>query len=339
MAAMREARLWEGIGEGRVRCLLCAHRCVIPPGGRGACLVRENRGGTLYSLVYGRLVSQALDPVEKKPLFHFLPGTGTLSLATVGCNFRCDFCQNYEISQLPRDHGGRIVGEPVEPEEVVAAAKETGARSISYTYTEPTVFFEFCQDVGRRAVQEGLRNIFVTNGYLTAEALAEARGWLHAANVDLKSFSEEFYRRHCGASLQPVLETIGRLWEAGIWVEVTTLIIPGRNDSETELRWIAEFLLGISPDIPWHVSRFVPAYKAWHLPPTSLAALRRAREIGLSVGLRYVYMGNVPGEGEDTLCPGCGRALIRRHGFFVWQNDLVEGACPHCGTALAGVWR
>lgn len=336
---MKEAMLWESLGEGRVRCVLCAHRCTIPPGGRGVCQVRENRNGKLYSLVYGRLVSQALDPVEKKPLFHFLPGTGTLSLATVGCNFRCDFCQNHEISQFPREHGGRIVGEPVEPEEIVEAAKETGARSISYTYTEPTVFFEFCRDVGRLAAEEGLRNVFVTNGYMTEEALAEARGWLHAANVDLKSFSEDFYRRFCGASLQPVLETIARMWEAGIWVEVTTLVIPGRNDSEEQLRWIAEFLVGISPDIPWHVSRFVPAYKAWDLPPTPLSTLRRAREIGLSAGLRYVYMGNVPGEGEDTLCPGCGRTLIRRYGFFVLQNDLVEGACPHCGTALAGIWR
>lgn len=336
---MKEAMLWEGLGEGRVRCQLCAHRCVIAPGGRGVCGVRENREGRLYSLVYGRIVSQALDPVEKKPLFHFLPGTGTLSLATVGCNFRCDFCQNHEISQFPREHGGRIVGERVEPGEIVAAAKDMEARSISYTYTEPTVFFEFCYDVGKLAAKEGLRNIFVTNGYLTEEALREAKDWLHAANVDLKSFSEEFYRKFCGASLQPVLDTIAQMWESGIWVEVTTLVIPGRNDSEEELRWIAEFLVGISPDIPWHVSRFVPAYKAWHLPPTSVAVLRRAREIGLSAGLRYVYMGNVPGEGEDTLCPSCGRVLIRRYGFVVLQNDLVEGACPHCGAPIAGVWR
>lgn len=336
---MKEALLWEDVGEGRVRCKLCAHRCLIPPGGRGVCLVRENRGGKLFSLVYGRVVSQALDPVEKKPLFHFLPGTGTLSLATVGCNFRCDFCQNYEISQFPREHGGRIVGESVEPGEIVEAAKRTGARSISYTYTEPTVFFEFCRDTGLLAVQDGLRNVFVTNGYMTEEALNEAKGWLHAANVDLKSFSEEFYRRYCGASLQPVLDTIGRMWTAGIWVEVTTLVIPGRNDSEEELRWIAEFLAGISPDIPWHISRFVPAYKAWDLPPTPLATLRRAREIGLSAGLRFVYLGNVPGEGEDTFCPSCGRVLVRRYGFYVLENSILDGHCPRCGAAIPGVWR
>ncbi len=330
--------LWEEVGEGRVRCHLCAHRCLIPPGGRGVCGVRENRGGKLYSLVYGRIVSQALDPVEKKPLFHFLPGTGTLSIATVGCNFRCDFCQNYEISQFPREHGGRIVGDPVEPEEVVEAAQATRARSISYTYTEPTIFFEFCQDVGKRAVEVGLKNIFVTNGYMTEEALAEAKGWLHAANVDLKSFSEDFYRRFCGASLQPVLDTIAHMWEMGIWVEVTTLVIPGRNDSEAELGWIAEFLAGISPQIPWHISRFVPAYKAWDLPPTPLETLRRAREIGLSAGLHFVYLGNVPGEGEDTLCPSCGHLLLRRRGFSVVKNDILDGHCPRCGAKIPGVW-
>jgi len=335
---MREAMLWEEAGEGRVRCKLCAHRCLIPPGGRGVCMVRENREGKLYSLVYGRIVSQALDPVEKKPLFHFLPGTGTLSIATVGCNFRCDFCQNYEISQFPREYGGRIVGEKVTPEELVAAAKSTQARSISYTYTEPTIFFELCYETGKLAAKEGLKNIFVTNGYMTEEALEEAKGWLHAANVDLKSFSEDFYRRFCGASLQPVLDTIRRMWEAGIWVEVTTLVIPGRNDSEEELRWIAEFLAGISPDIPWHISRFVPAYKVWDLPSTPVGTLRKAREIGLSAGLHFVYMGNVPGEGEDTFCPSCGKVLIKRYGFYVLKNDLQEGHCPHCGTGIPGVW-
>jgi len=336
---MREAMLWEEAGGGRVRCKLCAHRCLIPLGGRGVCMVRENRGGKLYSLVYGRIVSQALDPVEKKPLFHFLPGTGTLSIATVGCNFRCDFCQNYEISQLPREHGGRIVGEEVTPEDLIFAAKSTQARSISYTYTEPTIFFEFCYETGKLAAKEGLKNIFATNGYMTEEALEEARGWLHAANVDLKSFSEDFYRRFCGASLQPVLDTIRRMWEAGIWVEVTTLVIPGRNDSPEELRWIAEFLVGVSPDIPWHISRFVPAYKAWDLPPTPIATLRKARETGLSAGLHFVYLGNVPGEGEDTFCPSCGRVLIRRRGFYVLENAILDGHCPRCGAAIPGIWR
>lgn len=335
---MHEAILWEPAGEGRVRCTLCAHRCLIAPDGRGVCRVRENRGGTLYSLVYGRLVSQALDPIEKKPLFHFLPGSLALSVATVGCNLRCDFCQNHAISQYPREHRGGIPGEPIAPEEVVRAAKGAGAPTIAYTYTEPTVFFETCRDVGLLAREQGIRNAFVTNGYMTGEALDAARGWLDAANVDLKAFSDDFYRRHCGGSLQPVLDAIKRMTELGLWVEVTTLVIPGRNDSDEELGWIAQFLAGISPDLPWHVSRFVPSYLVYDVPPTPVATLRRAREIGREAGLRFVYLGNVPGEGEDTACPSCGKTVIRREGFRVVENQLADGRCPGCGEAVAGVW-
>ncbi|MDD3748516.1 MAG: AmmeMemoRadiSam system radical SAM enzyme [Candidatus Bipolaricaulis anaerobius] len=335
---MREAMLWEGAGEGRVRCVLCAHRCLIPPGGRGVCSVRENRNGTLHTLVYGRLVSQTLDPIEKKPLYHFLPGSPALSIAAMGCNFRCDFCQNHVISQYPREHRGGILGEPVSPEDVVRAARDTHAPIIAYTYTEPAVFFEMCYDTGKIAHGQGIRNAFVTNGYLTEEALAEAQGWLHAANVDLKAFSDDFYRRYCGASLQPVLDTIRRMVAQGIWVEVTTLVIPGRNDSDEELGWIAQFLAGVSPDIPWHVSRFVPSYRAQDLPPTPLETLRRARDIGREAGLRFVYLGNFPGEGEDTTCPSCGRLVIRRYGFQIVRNALLEGHCPHCGEAIPGVW-
>ncbi len=335
---MHPAVLWESVGEGRVRCALCAHRCTIPDGGRGVCMVRENRGGRLYTLVYSRLVSQALDPIEKKPLFHFLPGAAALSIAAVGCNFRCDFCQNYEISQYPRERKGHILGERISPEQVVRHAREAGAPIIAYTYTEPTVFFEMCADTARLAQEQGIRNVFVSNGYLSEEAAREAAPWLHGINIDLKSFSEEFYRRYCGASLEPVLQTIARLHELGVWVEVTTLVIPGRNDSEQELKWIAEFLAGVSPDIPWHVSRFVPAYKVHDRPPTPVATLRRARELGLEAGLKFVYMGNVPGEGEDTLCPGCGQALIRRHGFYVLENKLQDGSCPRCGESIPGVW-
>lgn len=335
---MREAILWEGAGEGRVRCALCAHRCLIPPGARGACGVRENRGGTLYSLVHGRLVSQALDPIEKKPLYHFLPGSLALSVAAVGCNLRCDFCQNHVISQYPREHPGAVPGERIPPGAVVRAAEEAGAPVIAYTYTEPTVFFETCLEIGTLARARGVRNVFVTNGYMTGEALEEARGWLDGANVDLKAFSDEFYRRFCGGSLQPVLDSIARMVEAGIWVEVTTLVIPGRNDSAEELRWIAQFLAGLSPDLPWHLSRFVPAYKVQDVPPTPLGTLRRAREIGREAGLRYVYLGNVPGEGEDTACPSCGRVLLRRYGFRVVENALADGRCPGCGEAIPGVW-
>ncbi|MCD6128178.1 AmmeMemoRadiSam system radical SAM enzyme, partial [Candidatus Bipolaricaulota bacterium] len=331
---MHEAMLWEPAGEGRVRCNLCAHRCLIPEGRRGVCMVRENRGGTLYSLVHGRIVSQALDPIEKKPLFHFLPGAPALSIATVGCNFRCDFCQNWEISQYPREHGGAVLGERVTPEELVAQAKSAGAPIIAYTYTEPTVFFELAYETARLAAREGIRNVFVSNGYLTEEAAREIAPYLHGINIDLKSFSDEFYRRHCGATLQPVLDTIERMVGLGVWVEVTTLVIPGWNDSSQELAWLAEFLSGVSPNIPWHISRFIPAWRVTDRPPTPVSTLRRARRIGLEAGLKYVYLGNVPGEGEDTHCPSCGETLIRRHGFYILQNRLREGRCPSCGTEI-----
>ena len=321
-----------------MRCNLCAHRCLIPEGRRGVCMVRENRGGTLYSLVHGRIVSQALDPIEKKPLFHFLPGAPALSIATVGCNFRCDFCQNWEISQYPREHGGAVLGERVTPEELVAQAKSAGAPIIAYTYTEPTVFFELAYETARLAAREGIRNVFVSNGYLTEEAAREIAPYLHGINIDLKSFSDEFYRRHCGATLQPVLDTIERMVGLGVWVEVTTLVIPGWNDSSQELAWLAEFLSGVSPNIPWHISRFIPAWRVTDRPPTPVSTLRRARRIGLEAGLKYVYLGNVPGEGEDTHCPNCGETLIRRHGFYILQNRLREGRCPSCGTEIPGVW-
>ncbi len=336
--AMKRAMLWEPAGEGRVRCNLCAHRCVIPEGGRGICMVRENRDGTLYTLVYDRIVSQALDPIEKKPLFHFLPGAPALSVATVGCNFRCDFCQNWEISQYPREHDGAILGERVTSEGLVAQAKTAGAPIIAYTYTEPTVFFELACEAARLATKEGIKNVFVSNGYFTEEAAREIAPYLQGINIDLKSFSDEFYRRHCRASLQPVLDNIERMVELGVWVEVTTLVIPGWNDSDEELGWLAEFLAGVSPDIPWHISRFIPAYRAFDRPPTPVATLRRAREIGLSAGLKYVYLGNVPGEGEDTHCPSCGAPLIRRHGFYVLKNRIQDGRCPDCGAEIPGVW-
>lgn len=330
--------LWEPVGDGRVRCQLCAHRCLIPLGGRGICQVRENQGGTLYTHTYGRLVSQALDPIEKKPLFHFLPGAPALSIATVGCNFRCQFCQNWEISQYPKEHGGSVLGELVEPREVVAQAQAAGAPIIAYTYTEPTVFFEFAYETSRLAHQAGIKNVFVSNGYLTREAAQEIAPYLDGINIDLKSFRDEFYRRYCGASLQPALDTIELMVKLGVWVEVTTLIIPGWNDSPEELRWLAQFLRGISPAIPWHISRFLPAYQVFDRPPTPVGTLLAARDIGRQAGLQYVYLGNVPGQGEDTLCPDCGAPLIRRHGFQVVENHLTEGRCPACRREIPGRW-
>jgi len=329
------ASLWEDWRGGpKVHCFLCAHHCRIAPAERGLCGVRENRDGVLYTLVYGCPVSTAVDPIEKKPLFHFLPGSKSLSLATVGCNFSCLFCQNADISQMPRERG-MIVGVPLSPEQVVQEALDSGCLSISYTYTEPTIYYEYARDCARAATGAGLKNVFVTNGYMTAECLSDLSADLHAANIDLKSFSDEFYRTLVGARLKPVLDTIRRLWEAGIWVEVTTLLIQGRNDGEEELRALASYLAGISVDIPWHVSRFYPAYRLLDAPPTPVASLERALQVGHEVGLRYVYAGNIPGHpAESTACPRCDEVLIERQGFRLVRNGITEGCCPHCGERI-----
>ena len=334
---MIEARLYTREEARRVRCNLCAFRCNIAEGKRGICGVRENRGGTLYSLVYGRLIAEHTDPIEKKPLFHFQPGSSSYSISTVGCNFRCLHCQNFDISQMPRNQK-RILGMEVSPEEIVRKALLERASSISYTYTEPTIFFEYAQDCGRLAKQKGLRNVFVTNGYMSAECLDALKGILDAANVDIKSFSEEFYKKVCGARLRPVLESIEYMKTLGIWVEVTTLIIPTLNDSEDELRRIAQWIYRLDPRIPWHISAFMPAYKMTHLQRTPVSIINRAREIGLEEGLRYVYTGNVPGDpGESTYCYNCKKILIERFGFTVRRNLIKDSKCPYCGVEIDGV--
>jgi len=336
---MKEAYLYKKQPKGKVRCLLCSHRCLIADGKRGICCVRENKDGILYSLVYEKLISANVDPIEKKPFFHFLPGSKAFSIATVGCNFRCLHCQNHEISQLPQDKA-TITGKRVSCEEVVAMAQQYNCASISYTYTEPTIFFEYAYDTAKIAHTKGLKNTFVTNGYMTAEALDMIAPYLDGANVDLKSFSEEFYKTVCGAKLKPVLESIQKMHDLGIWVEVTTLIIPTLNDSEEELREIAHFIHSLSPEIPWHVSAFYPTYQMLDKPRTSPEAIRHAREIGLEEGLRYVYTGNIPGEeGENTACHHCNNTLIRRWGYQIAENSITEGKCPHCGTPIAGVWH
>jgi len=305
--------------------------------GHGICLVRENRGGTLHTLVYGRTISQHVDPVEKKPLLHFHPGTTAYSIATPGCNFRCRWCQNWEISQMVRERHF-IMGEEASPEQVVAAAQRAGCRSIAYTYTEPTIFFEYAYDTARLAHDAGLANIYVTNGYMTEEMLETFQPYLDAANVDLKAFRDETYRKYVGARLQPVLDAMKVMKRLGIWLEVTTLVIPGINDDDGELKDAARFVaqeLGV--ETPWHISRFFPAYEMTDVPSTPVETLHRAREIGLEAGLKYVYVGNVPDDGsQDTICPGCGRVLIRRHGF-VTTNRVRNGRCPDCGASIAGI--
>ncbi|HHX64668.1 MAG TPA: AmmeMemoRadiSam system radical SAM enzyme [Chloroflexi bacterium] len=340
---MKEARLWHSLEDTTLRCVLCAHRCRIADNDFGICGVRQNQGGTLYSLVYGLLVAQAVDPIEKKPLYHFYPESTAYSVATVGCNFRCAFCQNADISQSPRDHG-RIVGRHTEPEDVVRAAKQYGSRSIAYTYGEPTMFYEYSLDIGRLAHQEGIANVYVSNGYMTPEMLDEANpadepGLIDAANIDLKSFRDVFYRQQCGARLQPVLDSLKTLKARNVWLEVTTLIIPGLNDSEEELGDIARFIVTeLGPDTPWHVSRFHPTYRMMDRPSTPVDTVSRAREIGLEAGLHYVYIGNVPGSGaEDTICPHCGHVVIHRAGYTVVRYDADGGTCGRCGGHIAGV--
>jgi pyruvate formate lyase activating enzyme len=326
--------------DGTLECAICAHGCRLREGKRGLCGVRQRRGERIDSLVYGRVVAEHIDPIEKKPLHHVLPGSLSYSIATHGCNFRCLHCQNATISQVARDMDVEHSGVMRRPEDIVASARGHGCQSISYTYVEPTVFFEFAYDCCQVANAGGLKNIMVSNGYMTDKVIVELAPVLTAINIDLKAFSEDFYKKICGARLQPVLDTIVRCRDLGIWVEVTTLIIPGLNDSDGEMTRIASFLAGIDHSIPWHVSGYHPSYRMTAPPPTPEATLRRARKIGFDQGLNYVYAGNRPGSGgEDTACPGCGLTLIARQGFRITANRLSTGRCPDCGLAIAGVWR
>ncbi len=334
--AIRDGILWRAEEGGGVRCGLCAHNCAIPQGSRGICGVRENVGGTLMTLVYGRLVAGNVDPIEKKPLFQYLPGTLSYSIATAGCNLKCAHCQNFAISQLERK--APVPGTFVSAEDTVQTALVNGAASVSYTYTEPTIFMEYALDVMKLAREEGLGNVFVSNGFMTARAAEKLHGLLDAANIDLKAMTEDFYRRVCGARLAPVLDTIRTLKQMGVWVELTTLIIPGHNDSEDELKRAAGFILEVGEEIPWHVTGFYPTYKLTDVGATPAATLERARRIGLDAGLRYVYQGNRPGSGgEDTNCPGCGETVISRRGFSIFEDKLGPGGtCPFCKAKLDG---
>ena len=334
---VREAKLWEAKDDGTALCRLCRHECRISEGKTGICGVRVCEGGALKTLVYGRLVAERPDPVEKKPLYHFLPGTLTHSLATVGCNLSCAHCQNFSISQA-RGMSGKLPGSYTDPETLISNAIEAGAKSVSYTYTEPTVFMEYALDVMALAHEKGLLNIFVTNGFMSLEALEAMDGLLDAANVDLKSMREETYRKLCGARLSPILENIERLIGSGVWVEVTTLVIPGINDSDEELGDAADFLKDMGETIPWHVTGFYPTFRLIDRPPTPVGSLTRAREIGLAKGLRYVYQGNRPGSGgENTACHSCGRTVISREGFALVENLISRsGNCSFCGNTIPG---
>jgi len=335
---MKEAYLYEKRENDKVRCVLCSHNCLIKNGKKGLCGVRENRSGTLFSLVYGKVIANHCDPIEKKPLFHFLPGTHSYSIATVGCNFKCLFCQNADISQMPTDHD-RIMGQDMGPDRIVDEALSTRSATISYTYTEPTIFYELAVDTARLAVSKGIKNVFVSNGYMTTQCLQDIFPDLHAANVDLKAFSDKFYKEQCGAKLGPVLNTLETMKKMGVWLEVTTLLIPGLNDSTEELNEIARFLAGLDPNIPWHISRFHPTYLLTNVRSTPPDSIKRARDLGYEAGLKYVYTGNLPGDvGEKTFCHNCHELLIDRVGFNVTQNKIKDELCPKCGKKIPGVW-
>jgi len=334
-----EAYLYKFLDEEKVKCNLCNHRCVIKNGRRGICGVRENQEGTLKTLVYGKLIAKNIDPIEKKPLFHFFPGSLSYSIATVGCNFKCLFCQNAEIAQMPSDHDGMIMGDYFTPEDIVDAAEKGNCKSIAYTYTEPAVYFEFAYDTAKIAHEKGITNVFVTNGYMTSEALEMISPYLDAANVDLKAFNEKFYKEICKAKLEHVKETLKLMKSLGIFVEVTTLLIPGLNDDRHELEMLAEFIVNsVGSETPWHISRFHPTYKLLDRSSTPVETLVMAREIGIKSGLKYVYTGNVPGEnGENTFCYKCNNILIDRWGFYVKQNFIKNSKCTHCGAHIDGV--
>jgi len=332
----KEALLYEKLEEKKVHCFLCNHHCIIAEGKFGICSVRENRDGTLYTHAYGSLIAQHIDPIEKKPLYHFLPGSESFSIAAIGCNFQCGFCQNWQISQVKEARALGLHAQEVLPEQIVRQAKRSGSKSISFTYTEPTIFFEYAYEIARLAKEEGLYNVFVTNGYMTEAMIQMIHPCLDAANIDLKAFSEDYYRTLCKGKLAPVLKSIETMKRLNIWVEVTTLVVTGENDSPEELQKIANFLAGMDKGIPWHISRFYPQYKMDGLESTPMKVMNQAFEIGKEAGLRYVYLGNVMGDGNNTYCYHCNHLLIERIGFSVRKYRIEKGGCPNCKEPVDG---
>ncbi len=333
---MHEAMYWIRQEDGNVRCELCPHRCKITEGKRGICQVRENRDGTLYSLNYQRIIASNVDPIEKKPLFHYRPGSSSFSVAAAGCNMHCGHCQNASISQVK----GSVPGEHITPAQIVAAAQQSRCSTIAYTYTEPTIYYETMLETAQLARQAGLENIVVSNGYIEEAPFAELAPLIQGANIDLKAFDDSIYRQLCGARLAPVLRSLERFKRAGIWLEVTTLVIPGYNDDDAQLEKVAGFIASeLGPDVPWHVSAFYPTYLLKDVSPTPVESIRRACEIGTQVGLHYVYAGNVPGKDENTVCPQCKAVVVRRHAYRVVESYMDAGKCLACGALIAGAWN
>lgn len=334
----KEAMYYEKLTRNNVRCQLCPNRCFISPDQRGICGVRENRGGKLYTLVYGLPCTVHVDPIEKKPLFHFLPGSLAFSIATAGCNLRCKFCQNWQISQARPEETSNY---NLPPEEVVRLAKEKNCQVIAYTYTEPTIFYEYMLETAKLAKRAGIKNMMHSNGYINEKPLRELAKYLDGANIDLKAFTEQFYRELSFGRLQPVLNSLKILKEEGVFLEITTLIIPTKNDNPEDIKRMCQWIKdNLGDEVPVHFSRFHPMYKLKNLPPTPVKTLELAKHIADQVGLKYVYIGNVPGHrGESTYCPKCGRLLIQRIGYHVLQNNILDGRCKFCGQPIPGVWE
>ncbi len=334
---MKEASYYEKLKENTVRCRLCPRFCIIKLNDRGNCGVRENKNGKLFSLVYENPVSIALDPIEKKPFYHFLPGQQALSIATAGCNLHCLYCQNWEISQCKPEKASSF---KMSPKRVVEEATNREVKIMSYTYTEPTIFYEYMLDIAKLAKQKGIKNTTVTNAFINPEPITELCKYLDGTNVDFKG-SDKFYRELSGAWRKPVEEAIKIMHEKGVWIELTNLIIPGHNDKEKDIiklvNWIKE---NLSVDVPLHFSAFYPTYKMLETPPTNPKIVIKARKMAMDAGLHYVYTGNINDkEGSTTFCPKCNKPVIIRTGFMIKENRLIDGKCPNCQEKIAGVWK
>ena len=336
-AQLTEARYYEKLDNRKIRCKLCPRKCVIDDLERGYCGVRENHGGAYYSLIYGKPCTAHIDPIEKKPLFHFLPGTSAFSLATVGCNVVCKFCQNWEIAQSTPDQVPSFDLPPVKAAEL---AKTKKCASIAYTYSEPVIFTEYMYDCAVEGRRRDVRSVMISNGYINPEPMKDLCGVLDAVKIDLKGFSERFYKELVSGELRPVLDTLVLLKSQDIWFEIVYLVIPGQNDDPGELQAMCQWIYNeLGPDTPLHFTRFHPQYRLTNLPPTPLNTLRQARKIGLENGLSFVYTGNVPGdEGENTYCPNCGEIVVRRFGYSIGAINIKNGRCAKCQTRIAGVW-
>jgi len=335
---LKEALFYKKLDNKFVQCRLCPRQCTIPNNYRGYCGIRENRDGILYTLSYAKPVSLHIDPIEKKPLFHFLPSTTAFSIATAGCNLKCKFCQNWEVSQKRPEEVDYIY---LEPQDLVKKVKASGSLTIAYTYTEPTIFYEYMLETARLAKEQGIKNIMHSNGYINPEPLRQLAKYLDAANIDLKGFSDDYYAKLCEGTLEPVLRSLKILKEEGVHLEITNLILPGYNDDLQTIKkmcvWIKE---NLGADTPLHFSRFFPMYKLLSLNPTPAETLEKARQIALDCGLKYVYIGNLTGHAaENTYCPKCKKMLIERRGYFILQDNIIDGKCKFCGEKIAGVWR